>query len=469
MYRRPRMYINNKPACENAREHFTQMNHTQLPDRPASKAPPAEQDLLLAQLAQLRAHGKQVSRAIGIAKQNGQDTRELLEQRKRLSQQEQGLSEAMHASGKPHEQMELHPTKTNAPPPEPREQQARGPVTVARLSEADTPAWDHFVSQHPQATSYHLSGWQTVLHKAFGHTSHHLLAKRDGHVVGALPLVQLKSTLFGNFLVSMPFLNYGGVLAHDEAVRSKLLEQAVNVAKELTCSHLELRETAPSLTWPMRTDKVSMWLPLPTTKEALWAQIGSKLRAQIKKGLGHGLTFEVGGVSLLNDFYRVFSTNMRDLGTPVYAKRFFEIVLKEAPGRPELVVGRDAQGRPVAGALVLRHGERMEVPWASTLRRANGTNANMVLYWTMLSHAHDAGCSTFDFGRSTVDASTHRFKKQWGAKAVPLYWHYWMADGKAIPQINPGNPKYQMAIAGWKRLPLMVVNQLGPHISRSIP
>jgi FemAB-related protein (PEP-CTERM system-associated) len=340
---------------------------------------------------------------------------------------------------------------------------------VTRLDAADTPAWDQFVSLHPQATSYHLSGWQQVLHKAFGHTSHHLVAKRGARVVGVLPLVQLKSALFGNFMVSMPFLNYGGVLAHDDAARTELLDHAVTLAKALTCSHLELRETTPSLSWPMRTDKVSMWLPLPANQDALWAQIGSKLRAQIKKGTGHGLTFEVGGVALLDDFYRVFSTNMRDLGTPVYAKRFFEIVLKQAPGTPELVVGKDPQGRAVAGALVLRHGDRMEVPWASTLREANSLNANMALYWTMLSHAREAGCTTFDFGRSTVDASTHRFKKQWGAHAVPLYWHYWMADGKAIPQINPGNSKYRLAIAAWKHLPLTMANQMGPRISRSVP
>jgi FemAB-related protein (PEP-CTERM system-associated) len=232
---------------------------------------------------------------------------------------------------------------------------------------------------------------------------------------------------------------------------------------------MELRETRPSATWPMRTDKVSMWLPLPADKEVLWAQIGSKLRAQIKKGLGHGLTFEVGDARLLDDFYRVFSTNMRDLGTPVYGKTFFETVLKDAPGLPELVVGRTAQGQPVAAALVLRHGTRMEVPWASTLRSANGLNANVALYWTLLSHACDTGCSTFDFGRSTVNASTHRFKKQWGAREVPLFWHYWMANNGSVPQINPGNPKYTMAISLWRRFPVAFANRLGPHIARALP
>ena len=444
------------------------MNSNTSTDPPSAPLP-FDPALLRHALEQARLEGKQLSRRIGEARKTGCDPAALLEQRKQLSVHERALSQrlalleeslspepavpALHAE---------HRLPSSAAPP-PAE-----PVLVSPLEDSDCKAWDSFVREHPQASSYHLSGWRGVCHKAFGHTSHYLLARRSGQVVGVLPLVQLKSALFGNFLVSMPFLNYGGVLALDELARWQLQAHAVSLAERLGCSHIELRETSPG-SWPMRTDKLSMWLPLPDTVEALWTQLGSKLRAQIKKGLNHGLVFETGGVVLLDDFYRVFSTNMRDLGTPVYSRRFFELVLREAPGQPELVVGKDATGKPVAAALVLRHGHRMEVPWASTLRRAHSTNANMALYWTLLSHACRQACRTFDFGRSSVDAPTHRFKKQWGAQAVPLFWHYWMADGHAIPQINPGNPKYQLAIAAWKRLPVMVANVVGPVISRSIP
>ncbi len=445
------------------------MNQLHTPDCQATEAPPSDPVAPGERLQQIRLQGQRVSRAIGAAKKNNQDISELLEQRRLLSLQEQALTKPSQNEDTPAQQLATQQTSTGTPSPPQPEAQAPDNVEVVPLAQADVDAWDRYVGQHPQASSYHLSAWRQICHQAFGHTSHHLMAKRAGRTVGVLPLVQLQSVLFGNFLVSMPFLNYGGVLADDNGARQALLGQAVKLAGELGCSHMELRETSPSTTWPMKTDKVSMWLDLPDTPEALWSQLGSKLRAQIKKGLGHGLAFEIGGVKLLDDFYRVFSTNMRDLGTPVYAKRFFEIILNEAPGLPQLVVGRNAQGKPVAGALVLRHGQRMEVPWASTLRKANTLNANMALYWTMLSHACEAGCSTFDFGRSTVDATTHRFKKQWGAQAVPLYWHYWTADGQDVPQINPSNSKYRMAIAAWKRLPVALANQLGPHISMAIP
>ena len=156
--------------------------------------------------------------------------------------------------------------------------------------------------------------------------------------------------------------------------------------------------------------------------------------------------FDFGGAELLDDFYRVFAIHMRDLGTPVYSKQFFANVLLHGPGNPVLVVGRTPEGEPVSVALLLRHGHRMEVPWASTLRRAHGANANMALYWQMLTFACAQGCQQFDFGRSTQDATTFRFKKQWGAVPVPLYWHYWLADGGQLPRLNPDNPKYRMAI-----------------------
>jgi serine/alanine adding enzyme len=453
------------------------MNLLHAPDRPASDEPPAEARVerlrLQEQLAELQMQGKRLSRAIGVAKANNDDIQDLLQQRSLLSAHEQTLRTQMEALAGSDAPPSLPPPPLQLAPaesvtPSSTEEPALGALEVSRLTVAEADAWDRYVAQHPDATSYHLSGWIGVCKRAFGHPSHHLMAKRAGEIVGVLPLVQLRSRLFGNFLVSMPFLNYGGVLTSDPAARTALLDHAVAHARALGCAHIELRETSPSPTWPMRTDKVSMWLPLPASKEALWVQIGSKLRAQIKKGMGHGLQFEVGGVELLNDFYRVFSTNMRDLGTPVYAKRFFEIILNEAPGRPELVVGRDPQGKAVACALVLRHGDRMEVPWASTLRRANGLNANMALYWTMLSHACDAGAKTFDFGRSTMDASTHRFKRQWGAKPVPLYWHYWLENQLNMPQINPSNPKYKIAIATWKHLPVQLANLIGPSIAKTI-
>ncbi len=343
------------------------------------------------------------------------------------------------------------------------------PVAVHPLALQQQAAWDAFVQQQPDASLYHLSGWRSVCMEAFGHDCPYLAAWRGGQIVAVLPLVRLQSRLFGHFMVSVPFFNYGGLLGSDAEARSALLAQAVELAQAKGCSHIELRERQPLAGWPGRTDKISMQLVLPDSAEQLWKKLGSKLRAQIKKAQSNELKFQHGGAELLDDFYEVFCTNMRDLGTPVYGKDFFATVLRQAPGQPQLFVGRTKEGQAVSASLVVQHNGTMEVPWASTLRSANALSANMELYWQMLSHACTQGCTVFDFGRSSRDSATYRFKKQWGAEPVQLHWNYWLADGDELPRLNPDNPKYRLAIAAWQRMPLWATRLIGPRLVKYLP
>ena len=175
----------------------------------------------------------------------------------------------------------------------------------------------------------------------------------------------------------------------------------------------------------------------------------------------------MGGEELLNDFYAVFSRNMRDLGTPVFSRRLFCGVLRHFAGSAEFCVVR-AGRRPVAAALVC-HGQGVtEVPSASSLREFNSTNANMYMYWQLLQRAVGRAQHTFDFGRSTVDSGTYRFKKQSGAEPHPAVWQYYVRRGD-VGDLRPENRKYQLAIRLWQRLPVCVANLLGPAIVRGIP
>jgi serine/alanine adding enzyme len=342
-------------------------------------------------------------------------------------------------------------------------------MTVRPFTPEDAPTWDDFVLNHPQASVYHLSGWRAVCADAFGHECPYLVACEGQQITGVLPLVTLKSRLFGHFMVSLPYFNYGGVLARDDPTRQALLAAASQRAAQAGCSHIELRDTQAMPGWPVRRDKVSMWLELPASTDELWQRLGSKLRAQVKKAQSAGPTFSIGGIEMLDAFYRVFATHMRDLGTPVYGKNFFRTVLEQAPGHPEIVIGKTADGETVSAALLLRFNHRMEVPWAATLRKAHATNINMALYWHMLQHACEQRCGVFDFGRSTRDAPTYRFKKQWGAQPKELHWHYWLPDNTPLPGLNPQNPKYQLAIGVWKRLPVWLTKVIGPFIVKNLP
>lgn len=328
--------------------------------------------------------------------------------------------------------------------------------------------WDAYVDQHPRASQYHLDSWKRIIEKSFGHSTYYMSAHLPHHgLVGVLPLVRIMSRLFGNYFVSIPFVNYGGALGDTEAIERSLMDAAASLATELGCVHVEFRDTHQRESWPVRSDKVSMRLELPGDAETLWRGFSSKLRAQVRRAEREGPVATIGGRELLPDFYRVFAHNMRDLGTPVYAPSFFDIICQRVPSARIVVIRLN--DKPVSAAFLLGYRDMLEIPWASTLRSANPLGINMYLYWTVLRHAIRSGYSRFDFGRSTVDSGPYRFKKQWGATPVQLHWHYWLPAGIEMPRLNPANPKYRLAIASWKRLPVWVTRLLGPAIVKRLP
>ena len=329
-------------------------------------------------------------------------------------------------------------------------------------------AWDEYVKNHPASNIYHLFDFKLIIEESFHHQAYYLAALDDAEtIVGVLPIIHTKSQIFGSYMTSIPYFNYGGLLSDNLSVEQMLIKFAENLFHKQGASHLELRENSPREHMPSKTDKVSLFLALPESSERLWSEIGTKVRAQIKKGQMNNFVFKIGKSELLDDFYSVFSTNMRDLGTPVYSKGFFAHMLSSQ--LDSTLVLQYHKGQPVSCAFLLAYNGCLEIPWASTLRSANVLNANMVLYWNILAYACDQGYCHFDFGRSSKDATTFKFKRQWGAVPSQLHWHYVLAEGETLPNLNPSNPKLKLLIACWKRLPLFISNILGPLLARSLP
>lgn len=329
--------------------------------------------------------------------------------------------------------------------------------------------WDDFARTTPGGTLYHQLAWRRIFGGEFAWETHYLAARGPHGLEGILPLVRLRSRLFGDFLVSLPYVNYGGVVARTEAADRSLAAAAAGLARSLRVSHVELRELRPrDPAWPARTDKVIMQSALAATAEEHWDGLPAKLRSQVRRPQKDGATTRIGGAELLPQFYAVFARNMRDLGTPVYGRSFFAAIARELAEHIDVVVA-ELDGQPVAAGILLHWGGRTEIPWASSLRSANRLGVNMLMYWESLKRAISRGSTVFDFGRSTRDSGTYRFKRQWGAEPVHVYWHYWLPGGGPLPHLNPANPKYALAIAAWRRLPVWLANGLGPHIVRNLP
>ena len=330
--------------------------------------------------------------------------------------------------------------------------------------------WDAYVESHSEGTIYHLSKWQKLIQQQFGHNSfYHYSVNDENEVNGILPVVQLKSMLFGNYMVSVPYFNYGGAISDEPDISNDLMKAAGKIASRNSSSHVEFRDTQKyEGDWGLREDKVVMLLDLPDDSEKLWKDIGTKVRAQVKRPQREPVSVKHGGLDLLDDYYEVFAQNMRDLGTPVYAKSFFKAILQTFPENAHIVCVYH-NDKPAAAGFLLGYKERMEIPWASALREFNKISVNMLLYWEVLKYTIEQGYKQFDFGRSTINAGTYRFKKQWGAKPKQLYWHYWLAEGQDVPKMNPDNPKYKLVIGLWQKMPVWLTKIIGPSIVKNLP
>jgi FemAB-related protein (PEP-CTERM system-associated) len=345
-------------------------------------------------------------------------------------------------------------------------------MQIRSATDNDQQAWDAYVLEHPQGVAYHRYGWQLAIREAYQHDALYLIAEVEGLICGVLPLIFFRAPFSEAKLTSLPYCDAGGILADSDEISSALLDEAKLWARKNMASGLEIRSCdfgAVGNKTPDRS-KVLMVMQLPESSESFMAAMSPKLRSQVKKPLRDGLVARQGGNELINDFYSVFTQNMRDLGSPVHSRNWIKSVVSAYGESARVGVVYTPGGLPAAAGIILLHGQKVSLPWASSLRRFNKLNANMLLYWTFLSFATDQGYKYFDFGRSTPGEGTYRFKEQWGAKPLPLTWTFIGPDGDEQIMFSasaPGSTRKILEVL-WRRLPLAFCNFLGPKVRKYI-
>lgn len=327
------------------------------------------------------------------------------------------------------------------------------------------------VCRFPQLNG-HRQPWLNAICNGLQHEQFVFVSRsvEDDGVDGLLPLALVRSSLFGRFLVSLPYINTGGIWGTNQAAAEALISAACLLADQQGVRYLELRHEMPvehSKFNGKRTDKVHMRLALPPVDSELEALLKSKLRSQIKKSKEYDLSIRWGQAELLNEFYQVFAVNMRDLGTPVFSRRLFRQILIAFPEAAELCVVYRALV-PIAAGLLVHCDGVTEVPSASSLRSHNVTNANMWMYRNMLARSIERGSHTFDFGRSSEGSGTYKFKAQWGAQPYPAIWQYYVRKGSA-EDMRPDSDGKQRLVRLWQKLPVSLTKLIGPSIVRGIP
>lgn len=329
--------------------------------------------------------------------------------------------------------------------------------------------WDAFVRSSEGWSHFHLYDWRRVIERAMDHRTCYLAARNEtGGLVGVLPLVRVRSLLFGDYLVSMPFLNYGGPLGSDRAIVA-LANEAVDLADEAGCRLLELRSRRKlPLSLPASHRKVTVTLPLtPGDPSAVLASFKAKVRSQVRRPKKDDV-FVHFGHDQLDGFYSVFAEHMRDLGTPVLSRTWFEEIAATFGESVWYGCARLPDGKSIAGGCGFRWDKEFEMTWASSLWDYSRIAPNMLLYWRFMERAAIEGLEVFNFGRCSPGSGTHRFKLQWGGGDEELWWYHRPSDaGEQTP--NPDEGLFSWGPKLWRHLPLSVANRIGPRIVRSIP
>ena len=339
-------------------------------------------------------------------------------------------------------------------------------VAVRVLTAADGKVWDQFVSEQPAANLGHLFGWRGVIEKVYRKQAFYLGAYEGERMIGVLPLVHMTGPMTGNRIVSLPYLDQAGLLATSEQSAAALWSKALELAQSRGVRGIDLRELAPK--GVKECDRATLVLPLSTQSEALWKSFSPKVRNQVRKSEKEGLRTELVDASRLGEFYEVFATNMRDLGSPVHSRAFLEAVFLAFAQKAKLYLTGNSSGKIVGGAIAVQFRGIVTVPWASSLREVFSSCPNHSLYWRILAEAADAGENFFDFGRSHVDSGTYKFKVQWGAEPKPLHWTSFNPNGAPEPQKVYKPAEHKALTWVWSRLPVSVATWLGPKVRKQL-
>lgn len=340
-------------------------------------------------------------------------------------------------------------------------------VTIRPLDQTSASAWDAFVMAHPNGTFFHRSDWAQVVETAFGHRTHYFYAEQDGAIVGILPLARIRTMLFGDTLISVPFCVYGGPLAVDAATGDALSTHAAELLASTGASAVEFRHREPvDGEWLERQDLyVTFRKKIDGDHEKNMKAIPRKQRAMVRKGIQNNLT------SVANrdvgQLHAIYAESVRNLGTPVFSPRYFKVLEQTFGADFDVVTIMDGDNA-IASVMNFYHGDEVLPYYGGGTSAARQRAANDFMYWEVMRRAADRGCRLFDFGRSKIGTGSHDFKKNWGFIPEPLHYRYKLAPGASIPDHNPMNPKYRLFIAGWKKLPLPVANMIGPHIVRGL-
>ncbi len=317
-----------------------------------------------------------------------------------------------------------------------------------------------------------LDSWLNLVHEMYGYKTYRCVVMEDSHPLAALGLVEINHPIFGHYLATAPFGSYGGFSFETPKARDLLLDEARRLAEEVKAEYVSIRfkegASPPPDNWQQSPNYFTYLIDLPPNSDELLKTFSSDHRNHVRKSLKKGFQIRFGHLDLLDDAYEALAKSMHELGSPYHSKNYLRKMAELLGNTLEFVVLYNAQGKISGGGVFIYQGETVFNLHANILRHARSSYAGEFLYWSVIERAIQKGLKTFDLGRSLVGSGNEVFKVKWSPrKQLLAYWH-WLAPGHELPSLNQKNPKFQLVIAIWKRLPAFVVRAIGPYLIRGL-
>jgi FemAB-related protein (PEP-CTERM system-associated) len=344
---------------------------------------------------------------------------------------------------------------------------ASEPVTIRVCEPCDESRWDAFVEAHAWGSPMHLIAWRHVIEESFGYKPQYLLMEQDGRIRAVLPLFLVDTLLTGKVLLSTPFAVYGGVLADSDEASRAMHEHVRRLGESMQVQHIELRNRDESQCggWPRVDRYVTFVTTIGADADAILGALPRETRRMTRRALEQD--YEIRQTRERAAFERLYAENLRKLGTPAFPRRYFSSLLRHFPGAEvqEVTLG----GKVVAAVLSFYFRDQVLPYYGASDPAFNRANPNNYMYYRLMVEARARGLNVFDFGRSKRQSGSYLFKAHWGMQEIELPYEIHLVRRKSMPNFSPTNPKFELAIKVWQRLPLWVTRLIGPPLLRMVP
>ena len=343
-------------------------------------------------------------------------------------------------------------------------------MEISELRTGEEEAWDSYVYESDASTFYHQIGWRNVVLKTYGHKPRYLVARGDdGGIVGVLPMFLMESRVFGRKLVSVPFAPYGGVCADDAGVGRALVDEGKRVAREERVDYFEIRsfENSDFRNCVTNDDYLTFIIDLGQGVERVWKDMRKDKKKGVKKAKKSNLGVEWSDETV-DDFYNIYTKNMRDLGTPVHSSTFFQNILLEFPKNVK-ILNIKYGGVVICSKFLLYYKNIVISMWGSTLGKYRKYHPYDLANWEAIVESHAEGYRYFDFGRCLKNSGVFEYKMGWRGEQKPLFYQFYLAGGGTPPDFTQTNPKRKVFARVWRKLPLSITRMVGHTMRRDFP